>query len=299
MRKKIRIVEVGPRDGLQNEKKSIPTDDKLKFIELLLASGIKNIETTSFVRADKIPQLSDSEELSKKSTKKEGVEYFVLTPNLKGYEKALEAGYKSIAIFGAASESFTKKNINKTIRESIEMFKEVTDRAAQDGIKIRGYISTVVACPYEGKIEPERVLEVCRQLTDLGVFEISLGETIGVAAPVDVENLFNTLLKSYSPGFFSGHFHDTYGMAIANVQKSLEMGITSFDSSAGGLGGCPYAKGASGNLATEDLVYLLESSGFDTGIDLSKLVSASNFIESKLDKTLISKTYIARKLLLA
>ncbi len=299
MKQKIKITEVGPRDGLQNESKAVATMDKVKFIELLIESGLKNIEATSFVRADKIPQLADAIELSSKlNFQNPNVAYSALTPNLKGYESAVDAGFKEVAIFGAASESFTKKNINRTIEESLSGFLELTVQARKDGIKVRGYISTVVACPYEGKISPEKVQTVVNRMQDLGVYEISLGETIGIAVPLEVESLLAVLLKNNKASFFAGHFHDTYGMAIGNVAKSLEMGIRSFDASAGGLGGCPYAKGASGNLATEDLVYFLENSGFETGVNLDFLVKASRFMETTLDKPLLSKAYLARKKIL-
>lgn len=294
MKERIQITEVGPRDGLQNESQVIKTDDKLEYIRLLKESGLKKIEATSFVRADRIPQLSDALELSKKINFSESVGYSALTPNLKGYENAIQAGFKEIAIFGAASESFTKKNINRTVEESIRDFSVVTEKARQDGIKVRGYISTVIACPYEGKISPEKVQFVVKEMQDMGVYEISLGETIGVGVPKEVESLLDVLLKYNPPEFFAGHFHDTYGMAIANVSKSIEMGLRSFDASSGGLGGCPYAKGASGNLATEDLVYFLEKSGYETGVDLNSLVRASQFIESKLNRSLISKTYLTK-----
>lgn len=299
MKEKIKITEVGPRDGLQNESKPISTEDKLQFIELLIDAGLTNIEATSFVRADKIPQLADANELAGKLTfQNKSISYSALTPNLKGYEAAIKAGFKEVAIFGAASESFTKKNINKTIEESLSGFKELTDQALKDGIKVRGYISTVVACPYEGKISPEKVNSVVKRMQDLGVYEISLGETIGVAVSSEVDALLSTLLKNNPASFFAGHFHDTYGMGISNVAKSIEMGLRSFDSSAGGLGGCPYAKGASGNLATEDLVYFLENSGFETGVNIDLLIKASRFMETCLDKSLLSKTYLAKKKIL-
>ena len=299
MKDKIKITEVGPRDGLQNESKPVSTDAKLKFIKLLIESGLKNIEATSFVKADKIPQLADAVELSHKlNFKDRSVVYSALTPNLKGYESAIQAGFKEVAIFGAASESFTRKNINRTIEESLKGFEELTTRAKLDGIKVRGYISTVIACPYEGKISPDKVQSVVHRMKDLGVYEISLGETIGVAVASEVEELLSTLLKHNPPTFFAGHFHDTYGMAIGNVSKSLEMGLRSFDSSAGGLGGCPYAKGASGNLATEDLIYFLERNGFDTGVNIDLLIKASHYMENVLNKDLISKTYIAKKKIL-
>ncbi|MCZ8155416.1 MAG: hydroxymethylglutaryl-CoA lyase [Leptospira sp.] len=294
----IKITEVGARDGLQNEKQIVTTADKFKFINLLIESGLQNIEVTSFVKKEWVPQMGDSTELSdlifQNRNRFPGVSFSCLTPNMTGYEAALKAGYKEVAVFTATSETFTKKNINRSIQESIDGFKQIFKRARQDGIRVRGYISTVIACPYEGKIQPEKTLEISKQLLDEGVYEISLGETIGVAVPIDIENLLNTLFKELPSSVFAGHFHDTYGMAIANVSKSLELGLRSFDSSSGGLGGCPYAKGASGNLATEDLVYFLEASGYETGINLSAVIDASKFIQECIGRSLNSRTFIAR-----
>ncbi|MBE7411735.1 MAG: hydroxymethylglutaryl-CoA lyase [Leptospiraceae bacterium] len=288
----MKITEVAPRDGLQNEKIPIETKDKLEFIRLLKNSGIQNIEATSFVKQGAIPQLSDAVELSENLNFQE-IEYSCLTPNLKGYESAIRSGFKEIAVFTATSETFTKKNINKTIEESLEVFSEIAKRAVQDKIKVRGYISTIIECPYEGKISPEKVLEITKKLHDLGVYEISLGETIGKGVPADFRKLFDIVLKNFPAKIFAGHYHDTYGMAIANVETSLEYGIRSFDSSSGGLGGCPYARGASGNLATEDLVYLLHRENFETNINLEKLILASKFIEGKLKRQLSSKALLA------
>ena len=233
MKERIKITEVGPRDGLQNESKQVSTQDKLQFIELLIEAGLTNIEATSFVRADKIPQLADANELANKlNFQNKSISYCALTPNLKGYEAAIKTGFKEVAIFGAASESFTKKNINRTVEESLSGFKELTDQAIKDGIKVRGYISTVISCPYEGKISPEKVNSVVKRMQDLGVYEISLGETIGAAVSNEVEKLLQVLLKDNQASFFAGHFHDTYGMAIGNVAKSIDMGLRSFDASA-------------------------------------------------------------------
>ncbi len=293
----IKITEVGPRDGLQNEKSIVSTEDKLEFIRILSQSGLKKIEATSFVKKEWVPQMGDSFELSKllfSSPTNLDINFSCLTPNIKGYESAIEAGYKEIAIFTATSETFTKKNINRSIKESIDGFKEIFKRAKQDQIKVRGYISTVIACPYEGKISPEKTVEISKLLLDEGVYEISLGETIGVAVPNEVEALLEVLLKTLSPNLFAGHFHDTYGMAIANVQKSLELGLRSFDSSSGGLGGCPYAKGASGNLATEDLLYFLHGEGYETGIDIDQILKASSFIQKVVGRPLTSRTFIAK-----
>ncbi|EPG66400.1 HMGL-like protein [Leptospira wolffii serovar Khorat str. Khorat-H2] len=289
----LKITEVGPRDGLQNEKLAIPTQDKLVFIQKLVQAGLKNIEATSFVKKEAIPQLGDAKELSAGLNFHSGTNFSALTPNLKGYQAAIEAGFREVAVFTAASESFVKKNINRTIRESIEGFSEIFKEARKDGVLVRGYVSTVIDCPYEGKIAPEKVLEVSKILLDQGAYEISLGETIGTAVPSEVETLLNLLLREIPAEKLAGHFHDTYGMAISNVQKSYEMGIRSFDSSSGGLGGCPYAKGASGNLATEDLVYYFHKSGIQTGIDLSKLMEASSFMEGLLQRKLSSRSYIA------
>ncbi len=290
---KIKITEVAPRDGLQNEKKIISTEDKLNYIYKLIDSGIEHIEVTSFVRKDKIPQLADCIELLKFLPESIKSKSSVLVPNLKGYENAVNNGYKEISVFTAASESFTKKNINMSIKESILSFEDISKRATQDGVKIRAYVSTVLHCPYEGYIEPTKVLEVIQLLENIFPYEISLGDTIGAGVPQETEKLLNVLLKKYSPEIFAGHFHDTYGMAIGNVIKSIEMGLRSFDSSSGGLGGCPYAKGASGNLATEDLLYYLHNSGFITGISLEKIITASNYIQKVLDRELTSKTFLA------
>ncbi|TGM53016.1 hydroxymethylglutaryl-CoA lyase [Leptospira adleri] len=291
----VKITEVGPRDGLQNEKTPVPTKDKFEYIQLLVKAGLKNIEATSFVKKESIPQLADATELSSLLDFKNGIQYAALTPNLKGYEAAKNAGYKEVAVFTAASESFTKKNINRTISESIDGFKEIFEQAKKDGIKVRGYVSTVIDCPYEGKVDPKKVLEVSKVLFELGAYEISLGETIGTGVPAEVERLLEILLKEIPANRLAGHFHDTYGMAIANVEKAFSMGIRSFDSSSGGLGGCPYAKGAAGNLATDDLVYFLEKSGVPTGIDPGLLWEASAFMEKAIARDLQSRTYLATK----
>lgn len=291
----VKITEVGPRDGLQNEKTILSTPDKVKFVDLLTKSGIKHIELTSFVRADRIPQMADSEELTKSVLPlyPNSFEFSALTPNIKGYQKAVDVGFKEIAVFTATSETFTSKNMNQSIKGSLDNFKEIFNEASENKIKVRGYISTVIACPYEGKMDPHKTLDIALHLLDAGVYEVSLGETIGVAVPSEVENLLGVLLKKIPQKKLNCHFHDTYGMAIANTKKALEMGIRSFDSSAGGLGGCPYAKGAAGNVATEDLVYFLQREGFETGVDLSKLILASKFIEERIGRKLNSRTYTA------
>lgn len=290
---KIRITEVGPRDGLQNEKKIIASDIKIQFIKKLMNAGFHSLEVTSFVRPDMIPQLSDAKEVSDAFTPEEKMKFSVLVPNKKGFYSALEAGFRNMAVFTAASSEFTKKNINRTVEESLDIIQEVCELASKNSVSVRGYISTVTDCPYSGKISPERVMDVVKRLSDMGVSEISLGDTIGTATPLQVRELLETVLPKFSPDFFAMHFHDTYGMAIANVAESLKYNISHFDSSAGGLGGCPYAKGASGNLATEDLIYFLKGSGCDTDSDLEATVQASSFIEEKLERKLNSKTYQA------
>lgn len=293
----IKITEVGPRDGLQNEKTILSTQDKFEFVTRLVESGAKHIELTSFVRKDRIPQMGDASELAAMVLPKFGsqVQFSCLTPNPKGYEAALTSGFKEVAVFTATSESFTKKNINMTVLESFSSFQPIFDNANRDGIKVRGYISTVVSCPYEGKIEPSKTLEVAERLLEAGAYEISLGETIGVAVPTEIEALLEVILKKIPSSLINCHFHDTYGMAIANIKQALTMGIRSFDSSAGGLGGCPYAKGAAGNVATEDLIYFLTKEGYETGINLDSLVKVSQLMETKLNRYLNSRTYIAKK----
>ena len=290
---KIKITEVSPRDGLQNESKILSTEEKLIFITKLMDSGLEHIEVTSFVRKDRIPQLSDSQELSLLLSEKIKSRSSVLVPNLIGYENALKNGYKEIAVFTSASETFTKKNINMSIKESIKSFEEISKKAILDGVRVRAYISTVIYCPYEGYINPSKVLETIQLLENILPYEISLGDTIGAGVPIETEKLLSVLLNKYPSKLFAGHFHDTYGMALANVSKSIELGVRSFDSSSGGLGGCPYAKGASGNLATEDLLYFLNKSGYETGISIEKILSASNYIRTILNKEISSKTFQA------
>jgi hydroxymethylglutaryl-CoA lyase len=291
----IQIKEVGPRDGLQNESIILSTEIKRNYILKLIESGINWIETTSFVRPDRIPQMADSKELSEGLDRNQRVQYVALVPNEKGLQSAIENKYKEIALFTAASETFSKKNTNSSLDESFQNMKKVSTIAREQGIKLRGYVSTVVACPYEGNISPNQVERAVDVLLESGCYEISLGDTIGVATPRDIKTLLEFLLKKYhKPELFAGHYHDTYGMGLANVQASLDLGIKTFDSSSGGLGGCPYANGASGNLATEDLVFFLEKSGYETGINLDRLVLASAYIETHLGRSLNSKTYLAK-----
>lgn len=287
--KHVVIKEVGPRDGLQNEKRFIKTKDKIELINKLSETGLSYIEVTSFVHPRWIPQLADAKEVFQQMKRQKDVTYAALIPNVKGLENALEVGIDEANIFMSASETHNKNNINKTVNETYPVLQAVVQEAKKANLSVRGYVSTVFGCPYEGAISKEQVLTVVDRLVNMGVSEISLGDTIGVAVPTQVEQLLEALLKKFSPSLFAMHFHDTRGTAIANIVKSLEMGITTFDSSVGGLGGCPYAKGASGNVATEDVLYLLTEMGIQTGVNEKKLLNASLFIEQKIGKQLHSK----------
>jgi hydroxymethylglutaryl-CoA lyase len=287
--KKVRIVEVGPRDGLQNEKMPVPTQVKLELIGRLADAGLPAVEATAFVSPKWIPQMADHTEVLAGIRRKPGVSYPVLTPNLKGFEAARAAGATEVAVFGAASESFSRKNINCTIAESLERFRPVTDAARAAGIKVRGYISCVLGCPYEGEIAPAKVAEVARALHDMGCYEISLGDTIGTGTPGKAQRMIEAVAKHVPVEMLAGHYHDTYGQALANIYASLEMGVATFDSSVAGLGGCPYAKGASGNVATEDVLYLLHGLGIETGIDLDKVVDIGRWICGVIGKEPASK----------
>ncbi|HXM18022.1 MAG TPA: hydroxymethylglutaryl-CoA lyase [Candidatus Tumulicola sp.] len=291
--KRVTIVEVGPRDGLQNEKAQIPTDVKVRFIDALSDAGLPVIEATSFVSSSAIPQLADADEVMRRIQRKVGVRYSVLVPNEKGLERALATNAQEIAVFTAASETFNKHNINATIAESIERFKPVVEKALAHKIRVRGYISTCFGCPYEGAIAPAKVLDVASRLVALGIDELSIGDTIGVATPKQVYELTDELLARIDRGRLAMHFHDTRGTALANVVAAIEMGIAIFDSSAGGLGGCPYAPGASGNLATEDLLYMLQGMGIETGASLEKVVAATSLLADALDHAPTSKYFQA------
>lgn len=286
----IKIVEVGPRDGLQNEKTILKTEDKLKFIELLSLTGLQTIEVTSFVKPEAIPQMADATELfTKVKSLSSTINFPCLVPNLKGYETAKALGVKEIALFSATSDSFTKKNVNATVDETFDRMQDVAAAAIKDGVRIRGYISTSFGCPYEGKMDVAKLHAVTERFFKLGAYEVSVGDTIGVATPKQVREYIQILKKSFPVEKLAMHFHDTRGMALTNIHVSLEEGITTFDSSAGGLGGCPYAKGATGNVATEDVWYLMQSQGLDTGIDIKKLAEASRFILEKINKQTESK----------
>jgi len=293
--KSVTLYEVGPRDGLQAETQIVSAADKVALIDRLSACGLKAIEAASFVSAKWVPQMADAAEVMAGLTRAPGVDYPVLTPNLKGYEDAKDAGAKTVAIFGAASETFSKRNINCGIAESLERFRFVTDAAATDHIRVRGYVSCVVACPYEGSIQPQAVADVAARLLDLGCYEISLGDTIGVATPADIKKLLDVVLKTVPVERVALHCHDTYGQALANILTALDHGVSTIDASVGGLGGCPYAPGASGNVATEDVLYMLNGLGIDTGVDLDSLIDAAWFISDILGRPPRSKLAMAKR----
>lgn len=294
---KVRIVEVGPRDGLQNEKQVIPAGTKVSLIRRLETAGLKAIETTSFVSPKWVPQMGDNTEVLTRvlAEAAPGVDYPVLTPNMKGFEAALAAGAREVAVFGAASESFSQKNINCSIAESLERFRPVLEAAAAADVRVRGYVSCVAGCPYEGAVAPEAVAEVAGTLLDMGCYEVSLGDTIGSGNPASIQRMLEAVQRRVPVHQLAGHYHDTYGMAVANIHASLQAGVSVFDASVAGLGGCPYAAGASGNVATEDVVWLMNSLGVDTGIDLDALVDTAAWISSQLGREPASK--VARALL--
>ena len=284
----IRLVEVGPRDGLQNEKEIVPVEIKLQFIEGLAAAGYREIEATSFVSPRWVPQLADAEEVSHQLKPHDGLVYTALVPNRKGLQRALECGYRRVALFTAASEAFSQKNTNRSIAESLTEFAPLMEDAKKAGISVRGYVSTAWWCPYAGKIAPSEVLRVTEALLEMGIEEVSLGDTVGLAVPSEVEETLQAM-SNYREKI-ALHFHDTSGTALANVLKAWQMGFSVFDSSAGGLGGCPYAPGASGNLASEDILYLFQQMGIKTGVDLEKVARASQQLAIHLGRTLPSRT---------
>jgi hydroxymethylglutaryl-CoA lyase len=286
-------VEVGPRDGLQNEPGQVSTDVKVELIERLAEAGLPAVEATAFVSPKWIPQMADHTEVIERIRRKPGVSYPVLTPNLKGFEAARAAGATEVAIFGAASEAFSKKNINCSIAESLERFKPVTQAARASGIRVRGYVSCVLGCPYEGDIAPEKVAEVAGALYDMGCYEVSLGDTIGTGTPGKTKAMIEACAKRVPLERLAGHYHDTYGQALANIYASLEMGVATFDASVAGLGGCPYAAGASGNVATEDVIYMLNGLGVRTGVDLDRLVDIGQWICGVLNRKPASKAALA------
>ena len=281
---RVRIVDVGPRDGLQNEKQPVPADIKIGLVHRLQDAGLKDIEVTSFVSPKWVPQMGDAAEVMAGIERKPGVRYSVLTPNMKGFEAAVASRPDEIVVFGAASEAFSQRNINCSISESIERFAPVVAAAREKGIVVRGAISCTVGCPYEGEIAPERVDMVARLMKDIGVQHVGVCDTIGVGTPVKVQRAMDAALKHYAIDEVYGHFHDTYGMALANTLAAMEQGIWQFDTSSAGLGGCPYAKGATGNVATEDVVFMLHGMGIETGIDFDKLVDAGAYISDFLQR---------------
>jgi hydroxymethylglutaryl-CoA lyase len=293
--KKVTIVEVGPRDGLQNESHPVPTHAKIEMVHRLQAAGVCHIETTSFVSAKWIPQLADAAQVMAGLTRRTGVRYSVLTPNLRGFEAALAAGADEVVVFGAASEAFSQKNINCSIAQSIERFAPVAAAARAAGLKVRGAISCALDCPYEGPVAPERVELVVRLMKDIGVQHVGVADTLGTGTPIRVCMAMEQALKHYPIDEVSGHFHDTYGQALSNVYACLQLGVHVFDASVAGLGGCPYARGATGNVATEDLVYLLHGLGIETGIDLEQLVDAGDYMSKVIGKPPASR--VARALL--
>lgn len=292
--KSVRIVEVGPRDGLQNEKTAVEVATKVELISQLAAAGLSYIEAGSFVSPKWVPQMAGSEQVFAQLAPTAGTTYAALTPNMQGLDRAIDCGVTEVAVFAAASESFSQKNINCSIADSLQRFQPVMEKAASAGISVRGYISCVLGCPYEGRVESKKVLEVAQQLLAMGCYEISLGDTIGVGTPAATEALLTTLLEQVPSHQLAVHMHDTYGQALANILLALQMGIAVIDSSVAGLGGCPYAQGASGNVATEDVVYMLNGLGIEHGVDLQKLIAAGNYICSSLNRNSGSK--VARAL---
>lgn len=290
--KAVTLVEVGPRDGLQNEPNPVPTEVKLHYIRLLAESGLRVIEATSFVSPKWVPQLADAEQVMANLPRQPGVRFPVLVPNQKGLERALQAGATEIAIFTAASQTFCQRNLNRTIQESLAEYAQVVSQARQANCRVRAYISTALVCPYEGDIAPEQVVPIVEQLLAMGVDEISLGDTIGAGVPTQVARLTEQVLTQVPADRIAYHFHNTYGTALANVLTALQMGITTFDSSAGGLGGCPFAPGATGNLATEDLLYMLHKMGIETGVNLERVVEAGRYILQALNRATPPSHYL-------
>jgi len=284
---------VGPRDGLQNEARLIATDDKVAFIDALSASGLSAIEITSFVNPRWIPQLADAADVARRITRRPGVVYSALVPNRQGLDAAIAAGMREVAVFMSASETHNKKNVNKTIAATLEAFRETVPPALAAGLKVRAYVSTVYGCPYEGAVDPQKAVDLCRQLRALGCYQISLGDTIGVANPRQVRDVLSRVFAEVPVGDVAVHFHDTRGTALANILVAVEMGVTTVDSALGGLGGCPYAPGASGNVATEDVIYMLEGMGVRTGVDMEKLVEASQLASTLVGHEMPSKFYRA------
>ncbi|PBP72650.1 hydroxymethylglutaryl-CoA lyase [Pseudomonas syringae] len=291
---KVNLVEVGPRDGLQNESQPISVDDKVRLVDDLTAAGLGHIEVGSFVSAKWVPQMAGSAQVFERIQRREGVIYSALAPNLRGFEDALAAGVREVAVFAAATEGFSQRNLNCSISESLERFAPVMEAARMHGVRVRGYVSCVLGCPYEGSVSPEQVATVANQLHAMGCYEISLGDTIGTGTPGATRALFNAVAAQIPRGKLAGHFHDTYGQALVNIYASLEEGIQVFDSSVAGLGGCPYAKGASGNVASEDVLYMLQGLGIETGVDLDQVIAAGHRICDVLQRSNGSRVARAR-----
>jgi hydroxymethylglutaryl-CoA lyase len=289
----VRIVEVGARDGLQNEKAIMPTATKIELIDRLSATGLQTIEATSFVSPKWVPQLADAAEVYSAIRKAPGVRYPVLVPNLQGYERARSVGATEIAVFTAASEAFNRKNINASIDESIERFAPVLERAKSDGVAVRGYVSTVLGCPYQGEVPVADVVRVAKRLHDLSCYEISLGDTIGIGTPAKARAMLAAVAEQVPMSALAVHFHDTRGQALANILACLELGVAVVDSAVSGVGGCPYARGATGNVASEDVVYMLQGMGIETGIDLQKLVETGRWLSDQLHRANNSKVGLA------
>ncbi|SMF44635.1 hydroxymethylglutaryl-CoA lyase [Tistlia consotensis] len=287
--RRVRVVEVGPRDGLQNEKAIVPLDTKVELIDRLSASGLPAVEAGAFVSPKWVPQMADSAEVLRRIQRRPGVAFPVLVPNEKGLEAALAAGAEEIAVFGAASESFSRKNINCSIAESLERFRPVVERALASGVRVRGYLSCVLGCPYEGEVPLARVAAVAKAIFELGCYEVSLGDTIGVGTPARARAMVEAVAAELPRERLALHFHDTYGQALANLHACLELGVATVDSAVAGLGGCPYAKGASGNVATEDVLYLLQGLGVETGAELDQVAAAGRFISAALGRPPASK----------
>ena len=289
----VKIYEVGPRDGLQNESRLIATDDKIAFIDALSATGLPAIEITSFVNPKWIPQLADAAEVARRIQRRPGIVYSALVPNRQGLDSAIAAGMKEVAVFMSASETHNKKNVNKTIAATLQAFEETVPPALAAGLKVRAYVSTVYGCPYEGAVDPNKAVELCRKLRDLGCYQISLGDTIGVANPRQVRDVLSRVFAEIPVADVAVHFHDTRGTALANILVAIEMGVTTVDAALGGLGGCPYAPGASGNVATEDVIYMLEGMGMRTGVDIDKVMLASQLASTLVGHDMPSKFYRA------
>ena len=290
---RVRIVEVGPRDGLQNEKTFLPTATKIELIDRLSETGLQTIEATSFVSPKWVPQLADAADVYTSIHKKAGVRYPVLVPNLQGYERAREAGVTEIAVFTAASEAFNRKNINASIDESLERFAPIMERAKVDGVAVRGYVSTVLGCPYQGDVPVADVVRVAKSLHKVGCYEVSLGDTIGIGTPAKARAMLAAVAEQVPMAALAVHFHDTRGQALANILACLELGVAVVDSSVSGAGGCPYARGATGNVASEDVVYMLHGMGIETGVDLEKLVATGRWLSTQLDRMNNSKVGLA------